>query len=205
VALEATRRTLIESAVELIDLLQPLLGSAVGSVDEVRRVEVFSALEQTQRFFAQIPPLAEDEPLSQARIAQLHAIDHLMRLCPRLAPGNETQQALAQTQLQHAVRQCAELLAMARRGLIGHAPERWQIEVEHRALAMADLRRDERLGILRQTAGGAHSPVAAMAALDAIRWLERVAYHTWRACRYLTEENGGRAAVQTESLTPLDE
>jgi phosphate:Na+ symporter len=75
--------------------------------------------------------------------------------------------------------------------------------MEHQAQVLAELRRDERLAILRQTAHGKQSPFDALEALDAIRWLERVTYHTWRLCHYLTEE--GAENGDMEPPDSLDE
>ncbi len=52
VALEATRRTLIEIELELIDLLDPLLQGANAPIDPTRRAAASQALARTQLFFA---------------------------------------------------------------------------------------------------------------------------------------------------------
>ncbi|MCL4800311.1 MAG: Na/Pi symporter [Burkholderiales bacterium] len=197
VALEATRRTLVDTALELVELLDALLSHAAGPADEQRRAEVQAALERTQRFFAQIPSTDADAPLSERRFAQLHGIDHLMRLQGRLGPSAETRQGLAQPALAPGVGQCREVLALARSRLAGLAPAGWEARLEQEALAIAERRRGERLAILRQTADGDRGPFEAMAALDAIRWLERVAYHAWRACHYLAERDAGGAEPPT--------
>jgi phosphate:Na+ symporter len=205
VALEATRRTLMDVTLELLDLLAPLLDSDVRGAEEPRRAEIAAALEKTQRFFAQIPPVAEDEPLSRLRVAQLHAIDHLARLIGRLDLPAAAHRALLQPPMRTAVTQCREVLAQARTGLIARPPADWLTGLEQRALTLDELRRAERLEILRQTAAGEHGPAEAMAALDAIRWLERVTYHAWRACHYLTEQTSAQADGSVQASTPLDE
>lgn len=205
VALEATRRTLIDTTLELVDLLEPLLESSVAAVDPARRQEVAAALEQSQLFFARIPPIVEDEPLSRSRIAQLHAIDHLARLHARLDLPAAARQALLLPTLQPALARCRQVLALARKGLAGRASAGWRAAMEDRALALAELRRDERLDILRQTAGGDRGPGEALAALDAIRWLERVTNHAWRAAHYLAEQDPVRADRGAAPPMPLDE
>jgi phosphate:Na+ symporter len=204
VALEATRRTLMDVTLELLDLLAPLLDSAVRGAEEPRRAEIAAALEKTQRFFAQIPPVAEDEPLSRLRVAQLHAIDHLARLIGRLDLPAAAHRALLQPPMRTAVTQCREVLAQARTGLIARPPADWLTGLEQRALTLDELRRAERLEILRQTAAGEHGPAEAMAALDAIRWLERVTYHAWRACHYLAEQSSAQPDSNVEAPTALD-
>jgi phosphate:Na+ symporter len=189
VALEATRRTLAEATLECIDLLDPLLDSGVGAVDPLRRAELLTAFDRTQHFFARIPPIREDAPLSPSRVAQLHAIDHLARLLPRLDVPGQIRRELAQPALRPAVEQCRQVLALARAGLLGRSDGDWLGEIEQRALALAELRRRERLDVLQQTAAGARGPNEALQALDAIRWLERITNHVWRASHYLASDD----------------
>jgi phosphate:Na+ symporter len=203
VALESTRRTLIVTTLETISQLNQLLSSAVARVSEPQRVEVKSALKTTQHFFAKIPPIADDEPLSRSRIAQLHAIDHLARLLTRLNLSAATRKVMAQPALQGALTRCQKVLTLARQGLLDRVSFEWLMQMEHQAQVLAELRRDERLAILRQTAHGKQSPFDALEALDAIRWLERVTYHTWRLCHYLTEE--GTENGDMEPPDSLDE
>ena len=200
VALEATRRALQEITLELIAQLNPLLENSVAGVDERRRYEIQTALEQTQQFFARIPSVVEDEPLSILRVAQLHAIDHLARLLARLNLPAESRQAMFQPHLQSAVTQCRRLMSLARKGLTGQAQPDWLVTEELYALRMADIRKDERLSILGDTATGRHRPDEAMVALDALRWLERVSYHVWRTCNYLKRE----PTATEDRLAPAD-
>ncbi|SDX53865.1 phosphate:Na+ symporter [Nitrosomonas halophila] len=202
VALESTRRTLVDTTLEVINLLEQLLSSAVGQVNETQRTEVKGALETTQRFFTKIPSIADDEPLSHQRVVQLHAIDHLARLLTRLNLSATARKALAQPSMQLALRQTRATLALARQGLLGRAPADWLTQMEQQAMVLADLRRDERLGILRQTAAGRRSPFDALDALDTVRWLERVAYHTWRLCHYLAEEH--MIEAKGDNIKPID-
>ncbi len=188
VALEATRRTLIEITVEILDAIDALLDGNPVAFDATRRAELATAFERTQRFLARIPPISEDAPPSPLRVAQLHAIDHLARLLPRLDPPAAILGELAQPALQPAVAQCREVLALARAGLLGRRDSGWLDEVERRALALAELRQRERLDVLRRTAAGAQGPAEALRALDAIRWLERVTNHAWRASHYLAPD-----------------
>jgi len=106
-------------------LLAPLLESGVADVAQARRHELPTALEHTQRFFARIPPVVEDEPLSRLRVGELNANDHLARLMSRLVLPAETRQALMQAPLQPAVGQCRKFLGLAREGLSGEAPADW--------------------------------------------------------------------------------
>jgi len=205
VALDASRRTLSDIALELIDLTQPLLTNAAAPVEERRRVEAEAALLQTQQFFARIPPLDENGTLSHQRVAQLHAIDHLARLHARLSLPAETRRALVQPALEQAASQCRKVLDLARKALQGHAPTDWEAVMGQHVQAIAELHREERLTILQQTANGRHNPPQAIAALDAIRWIERTAQHVWRICHYLADAKSGIAAEAGELPAAFDE
>jgi len=188
VAVEASRRALTEVLLEAADLLLPLLSSGFGSQDARRAAELRMALERTQAFFAKIPPASEDEPLAASRVAQLHAIDHLTRLASRLAISEDLQRQLAQPQQRPAAEYLQQLLQLVRQGLLGRDVAGWQESVAEKAKALAALREAGRLDILQQTAVGRHSPGGALASLDALRWLERVGNHAWRAAHYLAAQ-----------------
>ncbi|MDP3498557.1 MAG: Na/Pi symporter [Candidatus Nitrotoga sp.] len=205
VALEACRRTLSDIALELIDLTQSVLTNAAAPVDELRRVEAGTALLHTQQFFSRIPLVGEDEPLSRQRVSQLHAVDHLTRLHARLTLLTETRQALVQPALEQAASQCGKVLELARKALQGRAPTGWEAVMTQRALAIAELHREQRLAILQRTANGRHNPAEAIAALDATRWIERIAEHLWRICHYLADAERGIAAEDGDLPAPSDE
>jgi phosphate:Na+ symporter len=184
VALEATRRALRETAAETFSVLRTTLGGPAAAGD-ARETQLRHAADRLQEFFAQIPPVAEDEPLSQLRIAQMHAMDHLTRLQTRLTPPASVRRVLAEPRLQAAVTLTRAILEQGEAGLRGGAPDGWLTRVQHQASELAEVRRQERPLILQQTAGGASAPAQALEVLDAMRWLDRVGYHTWRLCNYL--------------------
>jgi phosphate:Na+ symporter len=194
VALEATRRALRETAAEAFHALQATLGGSAAGGD-AREIQLRHALDRLQEFFPQIPPVAEDEPLSQLRIAQMHAMDHLTRLQTRLTPPASVRRVLADPRLQAAVTLTRAILEQGEAGLRGNAPDDWLTRVQQQASELEELRRKERPLILQQTAGGASAPAQALDVLDTMRWLDRVGYHTWRICNYLGREDKPETAV----------
>jgi phosphate:Na+ symporter len=143
------------------------------------------AMDTAQHFFARIPAVSEDVPISHFRVAQLHAIDHLSRLQSRLNISATRQEALRQERLRPVVERAQRVLTLGIAGLEGRAQPGWVDELERLASELAALRRQERPILLRETAGQDKGPAQALEVLDAIRWLDRVGYHTWRACNYL--------------------
>lgn len=200
VALEATRRALCETAAETFQALRQTLTGETGA-GEAREHQLRQALERVQEFFSQIPPITEDEPLSQLRVAQMHAMDHLTRLQTRLSPPAGVQRVLNDTRLRGAVTLAGDILATAESGLRRDDGTMWLSEVENRAAALVDLRRRERPLILEQTAGGKSAPVQALQLLDAMRWLDRLGYHTWRIANYLAGDGKPETFANDVSLS----
>jgi phosphate:Na+ symporter len=185
VALEATRRALSETACELFAAVRAILAGETSQREDLRRVQIQHALDQTQEFFAKIPPINEDEPPSPSRVAQLHAIDHLTRLQAHLHPEGNVHRVLAGERVRPMAAQGRVILELGEAGLQGRAPADWLAQEEQAAAALADQRRQERPAVLRQTADGEGEPATALEVLDAMRWLDRGGYHTWRICNYL--------------------
>lgn len=204
VALEATRRSLSETACELLRAARDQVAQPAQSSDELRRSQIAAALERTQYFLARIPPLAEDQPISQLRVAQMHAIDHLLRLQAHLHPTAALGPLLAHERLRPLVARLKDELELAEAGLTVQAPADWLAGVERISRELADMRRDERPRVFRQTAGGSYDPAFALDLLDAMRWLDRVGYHTWRISNYLGGE-GPPEPVEGEHALGLQE
>jgi len=191
VALEATQRALREVAAEtFLALRGSILNPGEPEDAGLAAGRLRNALDQLQEFFARIPTLRGDAPLSQVRLAQLHAIDHLTRLQARFEPPESVRRAFKDGRLKPVATLAAELLERAEAGLLGRLEKGWPAEVERQAMELDGVRRTQRPLILEQTAASASTPVEALELLDAMRWLDRLGYHTWRICNYLSRENG---------------
>lgn len=188
VALEATRRALSETAAETFVAVREGLASARSTPTEARQARVRQALVRLQEFFPRIPPVASHQPWSQRRVSQMHALEHLARLQSSLLPPASVRHVLDDPRLVPALALCREVLELGERGLReGGAPD-WPARMTERAQALLELRRQERPVILSQTANGDAPPARALELLDAMRWLDRLAYHVTRIVDHLGEE-----------------
>jgi phosphate:Na+ symporter len=124
-------------------------------------------------------------------LATLHALDHLYRL----------EEALGERQHRPVVKRHAaprELAAIFREALPALAA--WQREggpepdAEVLSKRIADLRRAERPLALARTAEGALDAEEAERMLEAMRWIDRLAYHAWRAQHHLVHADDAHAA-----------
>ncbi len=203
VALEATRRALRETAAETFRALRGALGEPAEGTAPLES-QLRQALDRLQEFFPKIPSIAEDEPLSQSRVAQMHAMDHLTRLQTRLSPPASVRRVLDEPRLEAALKLARAILEQGGAGLRGGAPDNWLPPLEQEASDLVELRRNERPMILQQTAGGASTPARALDLLDAMRWLDRLGYHTSRICHYLGSEDSSKLPL-TDATNHPDE
>jgi phosphate:Na+ symporter len=203
VALEATRGALRDTARALLAGVREQLGSPPRDREPERMVQLHQAMEATQVFFSRIPPLAEDAPMADSRVAQIHAIDHMTRLLAHSHPPPAMRRVMEQERLQPALARTRAALQLAEAGLQGHAPEDWLEQMQQATRELAELQRQERPAVLRQTATGKADPVVALDLLDAMRWLARVAHHAFRISHYLGSE-GGLASLPQEQEDPQD-
>jgi phosphate:Na+ symporter len=187
VALEATRRALIEIGCELFSLVRA--GLAIRrTMPESARQSIGQALDRTQQFLSEIPPLPAAEPMSQSRVAQLHAIDHLVRLQSHTQISSSLRQMLSHERLRPMRQLCLELIDFTIAGLQQRGPDDWLEVGEKKARDLTAMRRQQRPSVLNQSASGAWKPDQALKMLDAMRWFERVGNHVWRISYYLSEE-----------------
>jgi phosphate:Na+ symporter len=185
IAIEASRRALRDTGRELFRALRMNIEHPDTGAGELDRARIAQALEEIQFFFARIPSETEHAGMSEARVAQMHAIDHLLRLQGRVVAPVGVRRMLAHEQMKEAVLRTRDMLALASDGLSDEATPDWLAGIEQHAHALEALRKEERPAVMRRTAGGGVEPAAALEVLDAMRWLERVAHHVWRFCNYM--------------------
>jgi phosphate:Na+ symporter len=202
VALEATRRALQGTASEMFRVIRQRLGDSDNETDQDRYAEIREALSRIQDFFAGIPAVGDDQPLSDMRVAQMHAIDHLVRLRIHLIPPSVFQNLMIHKPLKAMVMQTRDLLELGEAGLHGHAPPDWMDIVAEKSVELAALRRQSRPAVLKRTAGEGGDPALALGVLDAMRWLDRVGYHAWRIVNYLGSD--GKSLSGDDRLHPDD-
>jgi phosphate:Na+ symporter len=197
VALEASRRALCETAGRLFMESRARLRTSSHEARGAELPRIHDALEAIQRFIARIPSLPETRPMAVSRVAQMHAMDHLLRLEAALHPPRTVIESLDDPRLQETIERTVEILRLAAAGLRGQAPEDWAQLVGHKSEELAERRRKQRVEVLQQTAEGDWDPNLALNLLDTVRWLDRLGYHTWRICHYLHGEG--------VSLSPSEE
>jgi phosphate:Na+ symporter len=204
VGVEAARRTTIETGAVIVAAACRLLRRELGRHELDRELEpAGAALAETRHFLGAVRT-SRSVPLEHRRhLAVLHALDHFDRMVEALRAEDPRHVVLAHPRLQQFASELAKQLTTALRWLRGELPEAPLEEVRRMSRLMAETRRDQRPRVMTETAAGNIDPETALAQLDAMRWLDRLAYHTWRALEHLGSDDGsaepGAAVIPAES------
>jgi phosphate:Na+ symporter len=188
VALETARRTLAEIAGYVIAHLVSLLK---GYGQENRTGEVLAsaegALDRTRIFLQDLRAFNNSPLLHERHTNIIHSLDHLYRL---IGACRETVHLRAVTDnpdlteiALHLVDRIDTLLSWLQ-GEISTDP---RSEVEEASHSIAGIRKDQRKEILEKTSLGNIDTETAFRLIEAMRWLDRVAYHIWRSVYHLED------------------
>jgi len=97
---------------------------------------------------------------------------------------------------------CRDILEQAESGLQGRGADDWMEQVKLKSENLAQERRRERSAILEEIAAGQWEPTLALGILDAMRWLDRIGYHSWRLCHYLGSDTAPLNTSSGEEFSP---
>jgi phosphate:Na+ symporter len=189
VAVESARLTTLEIADELRLVVRQVLdlGDARGTTED-RLAACDRALDETRRFLASVRSPVESAEDHARHVAVLHALDHLERIVSLVrAPVPRSGLRCSRAVIDAASVLNSSLETRAEES--GEGPAAAAGEV---AARIAASRRLERPRMLQRTASGEFDPDAAIDCLDAMRWVENLAYHWWRAMHHLYAPLSGR-------------
>lgn len=201
VALEASERALEQTAARLLQGYSDLLKGrseelATGQLKEFRR-----SLDTAYSFVSRIKLLPHDHASAAQRIAQLHAIDHLLRFRTRLEDLVRAGIDLSAPTYGWALSHNLQILELARHGLQEQRLADMLPELELNAVGLTELSRQMRHELLDNETAQSSNAADILAKADAYRWLERTGHHVWRISHYLAR---GRSVRSTGSATAHD-
>lgn len=156
------------------------------------------ALDQIRSFLARVQTSQDFPEEYRKHIHLLHAMDHLQRLEEALLEGEVLLAggggvpAAASEPLARAILRLLPLprLPQEEGGMPELPGEAAVPDLETVSRSMAQLRLEHRAGILSDTARGRLTPEEARREIEALLWLDRVAYHAWRGYHHLTSPKG---------------
>lgn len=196
IALEAARRALLEivrdASIAAADALrhgrfdEDRLGVAAEAVDRVR--PFVHGLAQGQQSEAEVGRMA----------AMFHAVDHASRLIGAVRRAPTGGVSLGTPVVDECAHRLGELL-----GAVAATGELDADRAKEVSTSIADLRRAERKALLESAAVHRIDPDRAVRWVDALLWMDRVAYHLWRAANYLSPRPSAKDAdAEARSAEP---
>lgn len=205
VALEAARRVVThvlgEAGLEFTRILDR--GYPVERrVDNLHAAS--SALGEVRRFVYGLARASQDKAEVGCQTALLHATDHAARLIGALqeisreASGSGLGTDPVIVQAAESVKQVARKIAAVCEDTASRADWPLSTQVVEAGVVsqeIANVRRVERRAALAQAAAGLLDPDAAVARVDALVWLDRVAHHLWRTTYYVGDQGAAEAAT----------
>lgn len=207
VALEASERALEQLAGEALDLFEARLRDDDGEVLTARLRVLDDEIDRVYDFVGRIELPAGDEASVASRIAQLHAIDHLLRLRTRLHDLAQAPARLAGPDYAWAAGHGQRIVACARRGLAARELPACLDQLELEAVGLTAQSVQRRQDALREMPMGPAGASDALHRTDTYRWIERCAHHIWRMCHYLAQgrlDRGRKGAPEPLVHPPLE-
>lgn len=188
IAIEAARRTAIDIAAVVIGALRGLIILKMSYKRIMTEIKDASkALKETNSFMSKVRSQPGSSAVHQQHLAILHALDHLEQLVEACMEREEIRTIADAERLRVIALEKLNQLDLVIGWLKGYSPIAPLQIVEATSRSIAGIRRSQRVEILEMTANGAVDPNSAMKQLEALRWLDRLAHHIWRAIYYLNE------------------
>ena len=206
IAVEAARRVVADVVATMAASVAAGLSGRAGPTTR-DGVTAAATIEEVRDFLSELKEPPETEPERLRLTSTLHALDHAGRLAEILAGGVPAGQGAA-----HDAR-AADLCGRAMRAAqaVGGsitaetalstqaAPIGWKVapevaaalgEAEGAARALDALQRGHRAATLAAVAPGELTAADALARIDAVRHLDALAHHAWRASAHLVGRGG---------------
>jgi phosphate:Na+ symporter len=207
IALEASQRAIERSMVLLLRIYGEVLSmTRVARIEgDLKRIE--EALDYTFGFVTRIQLSTEEDVHTEQRIAQLHAIDHLLRLRQRLGDLARADIDFGNPVYHSALQGNRALIHLVKRALQEGALASYQKEIEQEVRSLSGFVRQARHEVL-QNAMPSSRAIATLHTTDVFRWMERTGHHISRICFHLAKgrpSNGNKVQSATESVRDSEE
>lgn len=189
VAIEASRRTVITIAALLIGAMRGLVDARDPNGEIKEKIEdAGRALAEIGRFLGKVRTQPGLAGVHARHLSVLHAVEHLERLAEACRETDDMDTVGRVDYLRAIALEKLRQIHPVLEWLQGYSRDLPLEIVETVSRSIAGIRRMQRAEVLELTARGSLKPDEAMRQLEAMRWLDRVAYHIWRAIYHLSEQ-----------------
>lgn len=186
-AIEAVHRTIKDVMLELLLYLKDMTDEKSRPAQKFRLEMVEQALNKTNDFLTNITTESGQKSDYKRYLATLHAFDHAQRLmdsCKDSVPQKIIYKDETATRMIKDVRAQMEVIMAWLETGEGKDPAGRLKKLSKR---LASLRKDRRVEILKESAKKGLDSADTLQQLDAIRWIDTIAYHIWRGIYHLSD------------------
>ncbi len=188
VAMESARRALTEIGGYVIThLVEVIRGLApMKKMGEVLPTANYSLLK-AEKFLREVRSYNYSSLLHERHTNLIHAVDHLYRLIETCGETESLKHVLESEELSPIAAHLADRTESLLAWLRGEMETDPREVVEKASQSIAGIRKDQRKQVLDRTSRGEIDTETAFTLMESMRWLDRVAYHIWRAITHLED------------------
>ncbi len=189
VAVETARLTIIEIARVLINDIRQLVIAEKSYKEIVQDVaDVDAALIETRRYLSSVVSSPDSSQVHTQHLDVIHAMEHLSRLAEACLEI-ENVRITAKFDFLHklALDQLGEFDGVLE-WLNGEKKEAPLPGIERVSTMFAEIRRERRTNMIADIAQGRLNPDQGFEHLEAMRWIDRIAYHIWRSILHMSQK-----------------
>lgn len=189
VAVETARLTIVEVARVIMNAIKQLVVTE-NSYKEIIQdlIDVDAALVETRKYLASVVSSPDASQVHTQHLDVIHAMDHLARLA-EACRESENIKITAKYDFLHklALDQMGEFDGVLK-WLNGEMEEAPLPNIERVSTMFAEIRRKKRTDMIADIAQGRLNPDQGFEHLEAMRWIDRIAYHIWRGVLHLNQK-----------------
>lgn len=183
IAVEAARRAVIDIALFIIHILKDLISNK--EEDFQRRLRFASnALNETKLFMSKVKTNPHESKLYNEHISTLHSIDHLNSIIEACYEKQAIDTLKNSDLFKDMLSNFSNELNESENALQQKSSLDNVEKIQELSQYLANIRKLERIEVLKKTAMGSLDSHTALEFIEAIRFIDRLGYHIWRVVRH---------------------
>ena len=189
IAIKTARASLIEIFLLIMQVIRDLTVAETPYQQLARKLDASdSGLHETKRFMSAVTSNPDSSALHEKHLDIIHSTEHLERLSEACREVDNIRTAGHSDFLRNLTISQLKQFDGIIEWLQGDRPQSPVKSVEKLSSLLANTRRAKREEIISEIACGRVEPDSAFRLLEAIRWVDRIAYHIWRAIYHISRQ-----------------
>ncbi len=189
IAVETARLTIIEVAGVVMAAIRDLIIREKSYREAVQFLpSVGAAILETQKYLSLVVSSPDASQVHNQHLDVIHAMDHMARLVEACGEIENVRTTGASDFIHQMALQQIELVDDVIKWLSGELEEVPISRVAQISAMFAETRRQKRKDMIVDIAKGGLKPDQGFDHLEAMRWVDRIAYHIWRGIFHLSQK-----------------